>query len=208
MQMVGEFSKIPVVKHDKGNCHLYVDGEADLDQALAITVNAKAQRPGVCNALETLLVDEAIAETFMPKLIARLKENNVIVHGCEKTCSYDDTIIAAKAEDWDAEYLDLILAVKIVHGIDEAIEHIQKHSSLHTEAIVSKNGNHCERFVRELNSSAIMVNASTRFNDGGQLGLGAEIGISTSKLHAFGPMGLEELTTSKFVVRGEGQVRQ
>ncbi len=208
MQMVREHSKIPVIKHDKGVCHLYIDGEANLTKAEAIAVNGKVQRPGVCNALETILVDQTLVKSFLPTLLQKLQSLGVEIHGCEQTQQAGVGIVAAKSQDWDTEYLTLKINVRVVDGIDGAITHIQKHTSLHTEAIVTENESKAKRFVRELNSSAIMVNASTRFNDGGQLGLGAEIGISTTKLHAFGPMGLEELTTTKFVVIGDGQIRE
>ncbi len=207
MQMLREISKIPVIKHDKGVCHIFVDYNADLDQAEKIILNAKVQRPGVCNALETLLVEEKIANRFLPRMGEELKRQRVEVRGDTRTQQLLPDAKAATEADWSAEYLDLILSVKVVSGIDEAIQHIEKYGSLHTESILTNDENHAERFLKEVNASAVMVNASTRFNDGGQLGLGAEIGISTSKLHAFGPMGLEELTTQKYVIRGEGQVR-
>lgn len=208
MKFTREHSKIPVVKHDKGVCHVFVDHNADLDIAEKIVINGKVQRPGVCNALETLLVDEKIAPVFLPRMISSLQKLGVEIRGCEKTKSIVSNIKAATEEDWPTEYLDLILAVKVVKNMDEAMDHIQKYGSLHTESIVTNDEKNAERFLREMNSSAVMVNASTRFNDGGELGLGAEIGISTTKLHAFGPMGLEELTAQKYVVRGEGQVRK
>ncbi len=208
MKFIREHSKIPVVKHDKGVCHLFIDYNADLDMAEKIAINGKVQRPGVCNALETMLVDERIAHAFLPRMIGTFQKLGVEIRACEKTQKIVSSVKAATEEDWPTEYLDLIIAVKVVKNIDEAINHIQKYGSLHTESIVTNDEAHAERFLRELNSSAVMVNASTRFNDGAQLGLGAEIGISTTKLHAFGPMGLEELTAQKFVVRGEGQVRE
>lgn len=208
MKMLREISKIPVIKHDKGVCHIFVDYNADLDRAEKIVLNAKAQRPGVCNALETLLVDRKIAHAFLPRMAAELQRLGVELRADEATRAIVPEAKPATAADWDAEYLDLILAVKIVDGIDAAMTHIEKHGSLHTESILTNDEAHAERFLREVNASAVMVNASTRFNDGGQLGLGAEIGISTTKLHAFGPMGLEELTTQKYVVRGDGQVRE
>lgn len=208
MKLLRDVSKIPVIKHDKGVCHIFVDHNADPDAAERIVLNAKAQRPGTCNSLETLLVDETIAHGFLPRMLAELKRVGVEVRGCERTRRLDPDVKAASESDWDAEYLDLILAVKVVAGLDEALEHIDRHGSLHTEAILTNDEGHAERFLREVNASAVMVNASTRFNDGFQLGLGAEIGISTTKMHAFGPMGLEELTTQKYLVRGEGQVRE
>ncbi len=208
MKVLRELSKIPVLKHDKGVCHIFVDYNADLDQAEKIILNSKVQRPGVCNALEKLLVDAKVAHAFLPRMIMELKKQGVEVRGDERTRAIVSDVKAATKEDWDREYLDLILAVKVVDGIDAAIQHIDQHGSLHTEAILTNDEIHAERFLREVSASAVMVNASTRFNDGGQLGLGAEIGISTTKLHAFGPMGLEELTTQKYVIRGEGQVRE
>ncbi len=208
MKFTREHSKIPVVKHDKGVCHVFVDYNADFDIAEKIVINGKVQRPGVCNALETLLVDERAAPVFLPRMIASLKKLGVEIRACDRTKKIVADVKSATEEDWSAEYLDLILAVKIVRNIDEAMDHIQKYGSMHTESIVTQDKNNAERFLHEMNSSAVMVNASTRFNDGGELGLGAEIGISTTKLHAFGPMGLEELTAQKYVVRGEGQVRQ
>jgi len=201
-------SKIPVLKHYKGVCHIYVDEGADLSMAQEICFNAKVQRPGVCNALETLLVHRAAAESFLPPMAERFVKAGVELRGCDATCRLLPDAKKAAESDWPAEYLDLILAVKVVDGMDEAIAHIARYSSNHTEAIVTRNYDRAKRFVREVDSSVVLVNASTRFNDGGQLGLGAEIGISTSKLHAFGPMGLEELTTTKFVVLGEGQIRE
>ncbi len=208
MKFVREYSKIPVVRHDKGVCHLFVDYNADLEMAEKIALNGKVQRPGVCNALETMLVHEKIASQFLPQVIAEFQKVGVEIRGCDRTKKIVSNIQSATEADWSTEYLDLILSVKVVKDIDEAIEHIEKYGSLHTESIVTNDELHAERFLRELNSSVVLVNASTRFNDGGQLGLGAEIGISTTKLHAFGPMGLEELTTLKYVVRGEGQVRE
>jgi glutamate-5-semialdehyde dehydrogenase len=207
IRFVVEHSKIPVLKHYKGVCHLFVDESADFNQALEISFNAKAQRPGVCNALETLLVHQAIAGTFLPQMAKKFEAARVQLRGCARTCEILPQTIPATEEDWEAEFLDLILAVKVVDDMDAAITHIGKYGSLHTEAIVTSNYTTARRFVREVDSSVVLVNASTRFNDGGQLGLGAEIGISTSKLHAFGPMGINELTTTKFVVFGEGHIR-
>ncbi len=208
IRFVVENSKIPVLKHYKGVCHVYVDKGADLDMAQAICFNAKVQRPGVCNALETLLVHRAAAEAFLPTMAERFAQAGVEIRGCEATCRILPDAKAAQESDWPAEYLDLILAVKVVADMEAAISHIAKYSSSHTEAIVTRDYERAKRFVREVDSSVVLVNASTRFNDGGQLGLGAEIGISTSKLHAFGPMGVEELTTTKFVVLGTGQIRE
>ncbi|MGE5219008.1 MAG: glutamate-5-semialdehyde dehydrogenase [Chloroflexota bacterium] len=201
-------SKIPVIKHYKGVCHVYVDDDASLEMAEHICFNAKVQRPSVCNAMETLLVHEAIAPRFLPAMIARYQTAGVEVRGCNKTCALVPGIKQAVETDWSEEYLDLILAVRIVKDMNEAIEHIERYGSEHTESIVTSDYRRSREFIERVNSSAVMVNASTRFNDGGELGLGAEIGISTSKIHAFGPMGLEELTTTKFIVFGDGQVRE
>ncbi len=200
-------SKIPVIKHYKGVCHVFVDRGADLDMAVRICMNAKTQRPGVCNAMETLLVDEAVAGDFLPAVAGPLRKAGVLLKGCEKTRSILPEAEAATEEDWYREYLDLILSIRVVRDLDEAIAHIGQYGSLHTEAIVTKSYERAQRFLAEVNSSTVLVNASTRFSDGFELGLGAEIGISTTKLHAFGPMGLEELTTAKFIIYGNGQVR-
>jgi glutamate-5-semialdehyde dehydrogenase len=207
IRFVSEHSRIPVIKHYKGVCHTFVDASADYEMAERICINAKVQRPGVCNAMETLLIHKDIAETFVPRIIATLKGKGVELRGCTVTREFAPEVIPATEEDWGAEYLDLILAVKVVEDIDEAMDHIRKYCSLHTEVIVTNDYRNSQRFVREVNSSVVMVNASSRFSDGNQFGLGAEIGISTSKLHSFGPMGLEDLTTRKFVVLGDGQVR-
>jgi glutamate-5-semialdehyde dehydrogenase len=208
IRFVVENSKIPVLKHYKGVCHVYVDDDADFDMAREICFNAKVQRPGVCNAMETLLVHRAAAEKFLPQMAQAFAAAGVEIRGCDETCRIVSDAKKAHESDWPTEYLDLILSVKVVEDMDEAISHMTRYSSKHTEAIVTRNYVRAQRFVREVDSSVVLVNASTRFNDGGQLGLGAEIGISTSKLHAFGPMGLEELTTTKFVVQGTGQIRQ
>jgi glutamate-5-semialdehyde dehydrogenase len=200
-------SRIPVLKHAKGVCHVYVDAEADLAKAEEISLNSKVQRPGVCNAMETLLVHERIAPVFLPPMIERFRESGVEIRGCAKTRALVPALKRATEEDWSTEYLDLIVSVRVVSNLDAAVEHIERHGSQHTDAIVTENKTTAEEFARRVNSSAVLVNASTRFNDGGELGLGAEIGISTSKLHAFGPMGLRELTTLKYVVLGDGQVR-
>ncbi len=200
-------SRIPVIKHYKGVCHVYVDEDADMDMAIRIIINAKTQRPGVCNALETLLVHEKIAPGFLPLIAGQFREAGVTLRGCEKTREILPEAEIATDDDWSREYLDLILAIRVVDDLDTAIAHIEKYGSLHTEAIVTENYSRAQRFIQEVNSSAVLVNASTRFNDGFELGLGAEIGISTTKLHAFGPMGLEELTTTKFIIYGNGQVR-
>jgi glutamate-5-semialdehyde dehydrogenase len=208
IRFVVENSRIPVLKHFKGVCHVYVDADADLDMAQKICFNAKVQRPGVCNAMETMLVHQSIAEKFLPDMANQFSAAGVQLRGCPLTCRILPETSKARDEDWPAEYLDLILAVKVVADMDEAISHMATYGSNHTEAIVTSDYERARRFVREVNSSVVLVNASTRFNDGGQLGLGAEIGISTTKLHAFGPMGLEELTTTKFVVFGSGQIRE
>ena len=200
-------SRIPVIKHYKGVCHVFVDASADLDMAQNISFNSKVQRPGVCNAMETLLVHRQIAPVFLPPVAERFKAACVELRGCPETRRILGGIGEASEEDWLAEYLDLILAVKIVDDLDQAIRHIIRYGSSHTEAIVTQNYTNARRFLREVPSSTVLVNASTRFSDGFQLGLGAEIGISTTKLHAFGPMGVEDLTTSKFIVYGSGQVR-
>ena len=208
IRSVVENSKIPVLKHYKGVCHVYVDTDADLKMAQDISFNAKVQRPGVCNAMETLLVHRSVAEDFLPGMAAQFGKAGVELRGCPETCRILPDAQKAMESDWPEEYLDLILAVKVVSDMEDALSHIAAYSSNHSEAIVTRNYERARRFVREADSSVVLVNASTRFNDGGQLGLGAEIGISTSKLHAFGPMGLEELTTTNFVVHGNGQVRE
>ena len=208
IRFVAENSRIPVLKHYKGVCHVYVDEAADLEMAEKICFNAKVQRPGVCNAMETLLVHQSVAERFLPQMAARFAEAGVELRGCSRTCRILTGAKPAMEEDWPAEYLDLTLAIKVVDDMDQAIAHIARYGSNHTDAIVTLDYRRARSFVRDVDSSVVLVNASTRFNDGGQLGLGAEIGISTSKLHAFGPMGVKELTTTKFVVFGDGQVRQ
>jgi len=208
IRFVVEHSKIPVIKHYKGVCHVFVDSDADCEMAERIIINAKTQRPGVCNALETLLVHRDIAATFVPRIASTLTGLGVELRGDDVFRKYAPRALTATAEDWSAEYLELILACRVVDGMDAAIDHINRYGSLHTEAIVTSNYAHAQRFIREVNSSCVLVNASTRFADGNQLGLGAEIGISTTKLHSFGPMGLEDLTTQKFIVYGDGQVRQ
>ena len=207
IRFVVENSRIPVIKHYKGVCHVFVDASADFDKAEAIIVNAKVQRPGVCNALETLLIHKDAAAGFIPRIAARLADLKVELRGDEQFRSYAPQAAAATEDDWYAEYLELILACRVVDDMDAAIAHINKYGSLHTEVIITRDYSNSQRFLREVNSSCVVVNASTRFADGGQLGLGAEIGISTTKLHSFGPMGLEDLTTTKFIVYGDGQVR-
>jgi glutamate-5-semialdehyde dehydrogenase len=200
-------SKIPVIKHYKGVCHIFVDVGADFDMAVNICMNAKTQRPGVCNAMETLLVHQDIAGKFLPLVARHLKGAGVVLRGCDRTRRILKDVEQAKEEDWYQEYLDLVLSVRVVDDLDEAVAHIEKYGSLHTESIITNNYQNAQRFLNEVNSSTVLVNASTRFSDGFELGLGAEIGISTTKLHAFGPMGLEELTTTKFIIYGNGQVR-
>jgi len=207
IRFVTRHSKIPVIKHYKGVCHIFVDETADLEMAARICLNAKVQRPGVCNAVETLLVHEKVASRFLPKVARVLQKEGVELRGCSRTKRILSHIKEAREEDWSQEYLDLILSIKVVKGIEEATEHIARYGSSHTEAIITSDYRNAQRFLGEVNSSCVLVNASTRFNDGFELGLGAEIGISTSKFHAFGPMGLEELTTTKFIVYGEGQTR-
>ena len=207
IRFVTEHSRIPVLKHYKGVCHVYVDEFADKDMAAEICYNAKVQRPGVCNAMETMLVHERIAPDFLPPMVRRFREAGVEIRGCERTTALVPDVHPAVPADWPAEFLDLILAVRIVAHMDEALDHIERYGSSHTEAIVTKDYGQARRFLQEVDASVVLVNASTRFNDGNQLGLGAEIGINTSKLHAFGPMGLEELTTQKFIVYGGGQTR-
>jgi len=208
IRFVTNHSKIPVIKHYKGVCHIFVDETADLEMATRVCLNAKVQKPGVCNAMETLLVHEKVASRFLPKVAKALQKEGVELRGSPQVKKILPHIKEAREQDWSQEYLDLILSVKVVRGVEEAIEHIARYGSFHTEAIITSDYQNAQKFLKEVNSSCVLVNASTRFNDGFELGLGAEIGISTSKLHAFGPMGLEELTTTKFIVYGEGQVRK
>ena len=207
IRFVAENSRIPVLKHYKGVCHVFVDQDADFNMAVDIVMNAKVQRPGVCNSLETLLVHQDIAKEFLPRVAAELNNANVELRGCPKTKAILPDIETAQETDWGMEFLDLILAVKVVDDLDAAMDHIVNFGSQHTESIVTSNYANAQRFLKEVDASAVMVNASTRFSDGGQFGLGAEIGISTTKLHAYGPMGLKELTTQKFIVYGEGHIR-
>ena len=207
IRFVTGHSRVPVLKHYKGVCHVYVDEYADLQMAREICFNAKVQRPGVCNAMETMLIHKGIASDFLPDMVKRFRDANVEIRGCPRTLELSQGIKPAVETDWPAEFLDLILAVKIVSNMDEALDHIEQYGSNHTEAIITNDYNRSQRFLAEVDASVVLINASTRFNDGNQLGLGAEIGINTSKLHAFGPMGLEELTTTKFIVYGQGQVR-
>ncbi|MFO7294907.1 MAG: glutamate-5-semialdehyde dehydrogenase [Caldicoprobacter sp.] len=208
IKAVVEEATVPVIQTGVGNCHVYVDGECDQDMAVKIVVNAKTQRPGVCNAAETLLVDKSIANEFLPKVVKALREKGVEIRGCEETLKIVSDAVPATPEDWDTEYLDYILAVKVVNGIDEAICHIQQHGTGHSEAIVTSNYFKAQKFLDEVDAAAVYVNASTRFTDGFEFGFGAEIGISTQKLHARGPMGLKELTTVKYVIYGNGQIRE
>ncbi len=208
IRYVVQNSKIPILKHYKGVCHTFIDKTAEYQMAEKICLNAKVQRPGVCNAMETMLIHADIADTFLPKLYSAFKKAKVEIRGCKKTGFILPEIKPATEEDWHAEYLNLTLAVKTVNNIDEAISHIKKYGSNHSEAIITQSLQSARYFVKQVDSSGVFVNASTRFNDGGELGLGAEIGISTSKLHAFGPMGLEELTSTKFVIIGDGQIRE
>ena len=208
VRLVNERATVPVLKHDKGLCHLYVDEGADLDMAVALTVNAKAQRVSVCNALETLLVHAAIAPEFLSRLAPRLAEAGVEVRADARARALVPEAKAAQESDWDTEYLDYILAVRVVEGYDEAVAHIRRHGSGLAEAIVTRDLRRARRFTQEVDAAAVLVNASTRLVDGSQFGMGAEMGISTSKLHARGPVGVRELTTTKFVVFGDGQIRE
>ena len=208
IRMVSENSTIPVIKHDKGVCHVYVDSKADLLMAEEICLNAKVQRPGTCNAMEAMLVHQDVAKTFLPAIIGRMKKAGVEIRGCAKTKSIVPDIKDATDKDWDTEYNDLVVNVKIVSSMEEAMEHISAHGSQHSEAIVTNDYQNAHRFQREVDASAVFVNASTRLNDGFEFGLGAEIGISTTRIHARGPMGLEELTSTKFIVYGNGQIRR
>lgn len=207
IRFVTEHARVPVIQHYKGVCHVFVDATADVSMAERIAYNAKVQRPGVCNAMETLLVHGAVARAFLPATGERLRAAGVELRACEQTRSLLPWAQAATDDDWAAEYLDMILAVRIVGSFDEAVAHVARWGSRHTESIVTSDHGHAMRWLREVDASCVMVNASTRFNDGGELGLGAEIGISTTKLHAYGPMGLEELCATKWVILGDGQVR-
>lgn len=207
IRYVSENATVPVIQHYKGVCHVYVDGEADLELAERIAVNAKAQRPGVCNAMETLLVDATCAKELLPRVARAMRAANVELRGDARARAIVPEMKEATDEDWDTEYLDLVLSVAVVDGIDGALAHVAKHGSMHTEAIVTRRYDHAQRWLREVDASCVLVNASTRFNDGGELGLGAEMGISTTKLHAYGPMGLDELCARKWIAYGEGQIR-
>lgn len=208
IRAVAENATIPVIKHYKGVCHTYVDASADLEMAKSICMNAKVQRPGVCNAMETLLVHKAVADEFLPDIASALKEAGVEIRGCPETRAICPDVSDATEHDWTEEYLDLVLSVKVVQSIEEAIDHIARYGSAHSDAIVTADYAATNRFVNEVDSAAVYVNASTRFTDGGEFGMGAEIGISTDKLHARGPMALAELTSYKWVVHGSGQIRE
>lgn len=208
IRFVTETSRIPVLKHYKGVCHLYIDDSADIDMGIRIAMNGKTQRPGVCNALEGLLVHRSIAEQFLPAAGNQLMAAGVELRGCKRSCTIVPEITPAMDSDWGTEFLDLKMIVRVVDDMDEAMRYIEQYGSQHTEVIVTGSYDNSQRFLHEVDASAVMINASSRFNDGGQFGLGAEIGISTTKLHAYGPMGLEELTTRKFIVFGEGEVRE
>ncbi|MEC9284265.1 MAG: glutamate-5-semialdehyde dehydrogenase [Bdellovibrionota bacterium] len=209
IQYVSETAKMPVIAHYKGLCHMYIDDAADLEKALNLVVNAKTQRPGVCNAIETLLVHKNVLSEFAPKLVMQLKDKNTELRVDEAfmSAAKDKNLKIANTEDWDTEYLANILSIRTVENMDHAIEHIARHGSKHSEAIVTEDQVNSEKFLRCVDASCVMINASTRFNDGGQLGLGAELGISTTKIHAYGPMGAEQMTSSRFVVEGEGHIR-
>ncbi len=207
IKTVIENSTIPVIETGTGNCHIYVDKFADFEMAISIIENAKTQRTGVCNACESLVIHKDIAKEFIPLLTQKLSSKNVEIRGDEEACKISSDIVKVTEEDWGKEYLDLIISVKIVSNIDEAIEHINKYSTKHSESIITGNYENAHKFLNEIDSSCVYVNASTRFTDGGEFGFGAEIGISTQKLHARGPMGLKELTTTKYVIYGNGQIR-
>lgn len=208
IQNVVKNSTVPVIETGVGNCHVYVDEDADLEMAENIVVNAKTQRPAVCNAMETLLVHKNTAPKFLPKLGETLKALGVEIRGCKETEKYIKDVVSAEEKDWETEYLNLILAVKVVNSMDEAMDHIYKYGTRHSEAIITNNYKNSQRFLNEVDAAAVYVNASTRFTDGSEFGFGAEIGISTQKLHARGPMGLEQLTTTKYIIYGQGQTRK
>jgi len=208
IRMIMENSTIPVIKHLDGVCHTYVDSGADVEMAVAICLNAKLDRPGTCNALETMLVNRDMVDTFLPVVLEKFREEGVVIRGCPETRAVAPWAEEATEEDWKEEYLDRILAVKVVADMDEAMDHIARYGSAHTDVIVTESHSNAQRFLREVDSAAVMVNASSRLHDGFVFGLGAEIGISTDKLHARGPVGLEELTTQKFIVLGEGHLRE
>ncbi|MDP4128035.1 MAG: glutamate-5-semialdehyde dehydrogenase [Bacillota bacterium] len=206
IQTVVQNSTVPVIETGTGMCHAFVDRDADYEKAIPIVINAKTQNPGVCNALETLLVDEAIAEGFLSRMGQELQNRHVEIKGCPKTCALLPYALPAGEKDWVAEHLDLVLSVKVVANLDEALDHIYQYSTKHSETIITENYSKAQRFLREIDAAAVYVNASTRFTDGGRFGFGAEIGISTQKLHARGPMGLRELTTIKYMIYGDGQI--
>lgn len=206
IQTVVQKATVPVIETGTGVCHAFIDRDADFAKAIPIVVNAKTQKPGVCNALETLLVDKAIAHSFLPLIGEELRSRGVEIRGCEQSCALLPYAIPAREEDWAEEYLDLILSVRVVEDLDGALDHIFKYSTRHSETIITENYSRAQRFLQEVDSAAVYVNASTRFTDGGRFGFGAEIGISTQKLHARGPMGLRELTTVKYMVYGDGQI--
>jgi glutamate-5-semialdehyde dehydrogenase len=208
IERISRDARVPVIKHLDGICHVYVDDRADLDKAEAIALNAKTHRYGVCNAMETLLVHRGVAEVFLPRIAQRYAEKQVELRGCPLTCSILPGALAATEADWTTEYLAPILAIRVVDDMDAAIEHINTYSSQHTDAMVSEDFSRARRFLAEVDSSSVMINASTRFADGFEYGLGAEIGISTDKIHARGPVGLEGLTSEKYVVFGDGHIRQ
>lgn len=208
IRFVVEHSRIPVIKHYKGVCHVFVDSGAEIEMARKIVVNAKTHRPGVCNAAETVLIHKDIAESFLPLMVADLREHQVEIRGCSQTLAIYPGLVSATEDDWATEYIDLIVSVKVVDSFADAVAHIVEYGSDHTETIVTSDYRRSQEFLRQVNSSVVMVNASTRFSDGGELGLGAEIGISTTKLHAYGPMGLEGLTTTKYIIYGDGQIRE
>ena len=207
IKSVVQNATVPVIETGTGNCHIFVDETADLEMAKAIVLNAKVQRPGVCNAAEKLLVQEAVANEFLPTIVKALRENDVEVRGCEKAQSIVNDIKVIEEPEWHQEYLDLIIAVKVVKDVDEAIKHINKYNTGHSESIVTESYKNSQKFLQRVDAAAVYVNASTRFTDGGEFGFGGEIGISTQKLHARGPMGLKELTTSKYIIFGDGQIR-
>jgi glutamate-5-semialdehyde dehydrogenase len=208
IRTVVENARMPVIKHDKGLCHIYVDDEADLSMAEAVCFNAKVQRPGTCNAMETLLVHQKAAPAFLPGMLRKFQSAGVEIRGCPKTRTFGERIAEATEEDWRTEHLDLILNVRVVEDLDEAIRHMRTYGSRHSEAIITNHHPRAMRFLREVDAAAVFVNASTRLHDGAQFGMGAEIGISTTRIHARGPMGLEELTALKFIVLGDGQLRE
>jgi glutamate-5-semialdehyde dehydrogenase len=207
IERISRDARVPVIKHLDGVCHVYIDSHADPEKALQVAVNAKTQRYGTCNTMETLLVDDEVAEDLLPLLAEQFRSKTVELRGCQRTCAILGDVVEATEEDWHAEYLAPILAVKVVDGLDGAIEHINRYSSQHTDSIITENYTRARRFLTEVDSSSVMVNASTRFADGFEYGLGAEIGISTDKIHARGPVGLEGLTSQKYVVFGDGHIR-